>query len=178
MSKLGDVLKKVGGVVTGVASTLVKAVPIVGNIASSALSSISTKLLQSPTPIKDSAAALVASAPTGISTPIKQSSLQLQLSTPAAYIPPIASTPIKQSSYDLTGQATPVAPGTNSVVPSSASLVSMSKGAQPSKTIGDIVDSVTGSAKKLSTAAIIGIVAGVIALIGLLVLVFKKRRRR
>jgi hypothetical protein len=170
MSKLGNILKKVGGVAASVASVATKALPGVGNLVSGVLSNVSSRLLASPTPVKQSAAALVAQIPPTPSTPMKASSIALQAGVAAV---PISA--IKQMSLDLTGQSTP---GSSNMMQSSSSLSSLATPVQKPKTIQDIIDNVTGSSKKLGNAAIAGIVIGSLALIAFIVWLFKKKRRR
>lgn len=120
-SKLGNVLKKVGGVVASVASVAAKSIPVVGNLVSGALSNVSTKLLASPTPQKESAAALTSqlvqkvttstSAPNPVATTLK-SAISTAISGGLAAapvlklvtqppIPPAVSTPVKAASIPL-----------------------------------------------------------------------------
>lgn len=74
VAKLGDILKKAAGVVTGVVGTLLPGP--VGNLASAA----SQKLLASPTPQKVSSQQLQASSAPVMSTPIKEAAMSLTAS--------------------------------------------------------------------------------------------------
>lgn len=166
---LKDVLKKVGGVVAGVASTLVKGIPLVGNAVSGVLSNVSTKLLASPTPQKESAAALQRNLPPGPSTPIKASAIALQ-----AGVAPAASTPIKQAAADLNGQRPYY---TSGGIQLSSPMESLVKISEPVKTSKEISEGTSGSEKKLSTNAIVAIVGGIILFFVIIFGLFSKRRR-
>lgn len=167
---LKNILKKIGGVVAGVASVAAKAIPGVGNLVSGALTNISSKLMASPTPQKESAAALLANLPATPSTPMKVASIALQ-----AGIAPTPSTAIKQASYDLNGQQNPYAQSGGQYLQTSSPMSSLVRTSAPSKTTQEIIDGVTG--KKSQTTMIAAIAGGVILLFVLIFALLPKRRR-
>jgi hypothetical protein len=169
---LKDVLKKIGGVVTGVASTLVKGIPIVGTVASGVLSNVSQKLLASPTPQKESAAALQQQLPPAPSTPVKASSLALQMG-----IAPVASTPVKQASYDLTGDTPPANTSGQSTIKTSSSLTSLVKESPPVKKAKDLLDNLNGAKDKAQTGLYI-LIGAVVVLFGIIMVAFNRKGRR
>lgn len=168
---LKDVLKKVGGVVTGVASTLVKGIPIVGTIASGVLSNVSQKLLQSPTPQKESAAALQQQLPPAPSTPVKASSIALQMG-----IAPVASTPVKQASYDLTGDTPPANTSGTPTIKTSSSLSSLVKESAPVKKATELLDNLNGAKQKAQTGLYI-LIGAVVVFFGIIMFMFNRKKR-
>lgn len=157
-------LKKVGGVVTGIAAAVTK---VVAPAVSGVLANVSQKLLASPTPVQESAAALITGAPPAPSTPIKASSVALQ-----SGIAPTVSTVIKQSAIDLTGQV--LSPGKIQVPSPLSSLV---KESEPPKTPKEISEGTPSGEKKDSTMTIVLVVVAFL-LFGFILIPMMARRRR